>query len=439
MRTLSLAFCTLCLLAAGPGAAPLSAQPLEEFVVDSGPPRFGENPLIQGNWVVWIRFPDGDRVPRPGMIQARDIGRVEGPVFDIADKPAGEASTVLGQTHLFWGRAGVVFARRLADLPLGLTGSRVEVCRGLIVVSANSGYVVVAQSEVSGNHFRGTFYAKSVDDLENPSPDALRRIADFEYYPAVGRWVAASDEYFVWIDLDPPDRDHPEATWKIFAKRAEDLFTPGAEFLAVDTGRRYGYKPSLALHGRTLFFEGRLDDTMHWYGGLYLLRLGRGEEPELVVGSWQRGLSHTDPSVSEHYAVWLRMEDFYIRSAHGVRLKDGRADGEPFLISDRPPSWVSVSRNIAVWNGVAASVGGDDISYSVLAAELPLPGAEDLGDADQNGRLDLTDAVVILNWLYLGGWRPRLRPADFDENGAIELADAVGILEHLFAGAPRPR
>ncbi|MBN1443746.1 MAG: hypothetical protein JXA90_13635, partial [Planctomycetes bacterium] len=186
-----------------------------------------------------------------------------------------------------------------------------------------------------------------------------------------------------------------------------------------------------------LFFVGRLDESMHGYGGLYLLRLGRGEEPELVVGSWQPGLSYTNPSVSEHYAVWLRMEDFFVRSAHGVRLEDGRADGEPFLISDRTPSWVSVSRNIAVWNGVVGSVGGDDISDSVVAAELPLPGAEDLGDADQNGRLDLTDAVVILNWLYRGGWRPRLRPADFDESGAIEMADAVRILQHLFAGVPR--
>ena len=59
------------------------------------------------------------------------------------------------------------------------------------------------------------------------------------------------------------------------------------------------------------------------------------------------------------------------------------------------------------------------------------------GDADQNDALELTDAVQILGYLFLG--RPTLVPecedaADSDDNGAIELTDAIRLLSYLFLG-----
>ncbi len=57
------------------------------------------------------------------------------------------------------------------------------------------------------------------------------------------------------------------------------------------------------------------------------------------------------------------------------------------------------------------------------------------GDADTNGELQLTDAVRILNVLFLGtGVLPCRDAADADDNGALQLTDAVRILNVLFLG-----
>ncbi len=56
-------------------------------------------------------------------------------------------------------------------------------------------------------------------------------------------------------------------------------------------------------------------------------------------------------------------------------------------------------------------------------------------DADGNGQLQLTDAVRILNVLFLGtGVLPCPDAADADDNGTIQLTDAVRILNVLFLG-----
>jgi hypothetical protein len=57
------------------------------------------------------------------------------------------------------------------------------------------------------------------------------------------------------------------------------------------------------------------------------------------------------------------------------------------------------------------------------------------GDADENRELDLTDAVWILSYLFLGtGAIACADAADADDNGSLELTDAVRILYYLFLG-----
>ncbi|MBI4602753.1 MAG: hypothetical protein HY721_12420 [Planctomycetes bacterium] len=63
------------------------------------------------------------------------------------------------------------------------------------------------------------------------------------------------------------------------------------------------------------------------------------------------------------------------------------------------------------------------------------------GDADQNGTLQLTDAVQVLGYLFLG--IPTKVPdcldaADADDNGQVQLTDAVRILGFLFLGLGPP-
>ena len=57
------------------------------------------------------------------------------------------------------------------------------------------------------------------------------------------------------------------------------------------------------------------------------------------------------------------------------------------------------------------------------------------GDPDENGAVQLTDGIFILNFLFLGGDSPGcFDAADADNNGAIQMTDGIYILNFLFLG-----
>jgi hypothetical protein len=58
------------------------------------------------------------------------------------------------------------------------------------------------------------------------------------------------------------------------------------------------------------------------------------------------------------------------------------------------------------------------------------------GDADSSGKLEITDAVRLLGYLFRGGLAPTcLEAADADDNGVLEITDAIRILGFLFLGS----
>ena len=73
-------------------------------------------------------------------------------------------------------------------------------------------------------------------------------------------------------------------------------------------------------------------------------------------------------------------------------------------------------------------------SVSILVGQVEIvEGVFRRGDVDLNGQLQITDAVVSLNWLFLDG--PSLRcpdAADTDDDGRINIGDIVRFLNHLF-------
>lgn len=61
------------------------------------------------------------------------------------------------------------------------------------------------------------------------------------------------------------------------------------------------------------------------------------------------------------------------------------------------------------------------------------------GDADDNGAIEITDAIATLGYLFLGSDTPHcLDAADADDNGGIEITDAVATLGYLFLGNDPP-
>jgi hypothetical protein len=61
------------------------------------------------------------------------------------------------------------------------------------------------------------------------------------------------------------------------------------------------------------------------------------------------------------------------------------------------------------------------------------------GDSDVNGRVELTDAIVTLIFLFQGGVELRCPDAaDADDNGVLEITDAIFTLGFLFFGSAFP-
>lgn len=417
---------------------PASAQVVERFVVAQGPPAFGEQALIQYNLVVWkrreacVHVEPAEICQRiPERIECRDIRRGDTPVIGVAPYPWSRGGVYLGPTHLFWG-GETVYARPIRSVAAGdNSGHDVVVAHEMSVEAANGEYVLLTgEIEYHGRGvFTGKYFAKRIASLESDSPDAIQVVADVGMFPLLSRDCAASDRYFVWGDAVPGE------TWKVYAKRMVDILTPGAEFLAFDTGSRYPLGTHLDLWGSLLVVEGAWDPELDLWGNIYLLDLDEGGEPIELAAADRSGVYLRYPAISDHYVVWQERRDYVDRRAFGVRLQNGRPVGAVFPIGG-PGSGdrISIDRNIVVWTGVGAFGAGNDLHDAVIGAELQLPGAIDVGDVNQTGAVNITDAVIMLNYLFRGGWKPRARLADVDGNGKIQLTDAVRILLHLFRG-----
>jgi PKD repeat protein len=61
------------------------------------------------------------------------------------------------------------------------------------------------------------------------------------------------------------------------------------------------------------------------------------------------------------------------------------------------------------------------------------------GDADGSGKLDLTDAIATLQFLYMGYAAPTCKDAaDTDDSGTLDLTDAISSLQFQFMGGEPP-
>jgi hypothetical protein len=82
------------------------------------------------------------------------------------------------------------------------------------------------------------------------------------------------------------------------------------------------------------------------------------------------------------------------------------------------------------------------VALTGLVATTTLSGQEvpfQRGDADASGVVDISDAVFVLNWLFMGGEDPScLDAADTDDSGTLEITDAVFLLGWLFLGGSAP-
>lgn len=85
------------------------------------------------------------------------------------------------------------------------------------------------------------------------------------------------------------------------------------------------------------------------------------------------------------------------------------------------------------------STGNVIDSMTITKSTAPPEAIFHRGDADGNGTLQLTDAIRILGFLFLGTPAPEcLEAADSDDNGTLQLTDAIRILNYAFSGGQAP-
>jgi hypothetical protein len=77
-----------------------------------------------------------------------------------------------------------------------------------------------------------------------------------------------------------------------------------------------------------------------------------------------------------------------------------------------------------------------DIYVVKLSAERLARRSFVRGDSNADGRADVSDAVYLLNWLFLSGPAPPCEDAaDADDDGELAITDAIALLNALFVGA----
>ncbi len=127
--------------------------------------------------------------------------------------------------------------------------------------------------------------------------------------------------------------------------------------------------------------------------------------------------------------------------------------GEPVIDT---PVEIAIAKDLLVEgdNIIAVSVHNatltsSDLTFIPTLIQIPGEGgggpgpAGDLflrGDVDDNGFVNLTDAVALLLYLFQQGNEPNCTDStDIDDNGFVNLTDGVSLLNHLFRAGPAPQ
>jgi uncharacterized delta-60 repeat protein len=100
------------------------------------------------------------------------------------------------------------------------------------------------------------------------------------------------------------------------------------------------------------------------------------------------------------------------------------------------PLLASIAAISADTEGGIYVTGRLDSNYATFKYEtVPLK----RGTIDADDKVDITDAIVLLQYLFLGGDAPQcLDAADVDDSGELNVTDPIRLLSHLFLGGIAP-
>jgi hypothetical protein len=95
--------------------------------------------------------------------------------------------------------------------------------------------------------------------------------------------------------------------------------------------------------------------------------------------------------------------------------------------------------NIFTVNGFTKVPALTASTVKILVIEPPFPRFFTRGDANGDSAVDITDAILILNFLFLGGTPPTcMDAADISDAGRVDISGPISLLNYLFLGGARP-
>ncbi len=143
--------------------------------------------------------------------------------------------------------------------------------------------------------------------------------------------------------------------------------------------------------------------------------------------------------------------DFTVDQPSTVLQGNGWFDVKTIVVAEASEPLVVTWPGLTQWRATVPLHGGAnalnllafDIDGNFLASDaINVTSSADpqfiRGDANRDGRVELTDAVAVLFHLFAGLTIDCRDAADCDNSEAIEITDAIILLEHLFRGGAAP-
>lgn len=157
------------------------------------------------------------------------------------------------------------------------------------------------------------------------------------------------------------------------------------------------------------------DDDSIWDGDDAHPLSALDSDNDLIPDDWESYWTKYDSTCAIDSADsdddWLSNRREYL---YGTKPTDEDTDDDSFL------------------DGIEVNLGSDPLDSSSIPI-LPH------GDADGNGLVGITDAVYMINYVFMGGPAPANSAfADVDCSGRFDLSDVVYLISYLYADGPKP-
>lgn len=248
-------------------------------------------------------------------------------------------------------------------------------------------------------------------------------------------WLTALSPRRVWVSLGTFPDNHILSLEE--GQILADLAISGIS-IYVESADAWAYDPQTPFED----YDG-VENQIH--GGLF-----DGDDSLLELDGLNSGYGVNLAGFSRAYTQDQAGFDYNDHLIPSVANPDlGGADGGTIWLSGTLPSYPVATFYASDFGPVIASsfefggIGGNrDLVMERYLNGLPLaPLGPQFrrGDCNSDGSYGLPDSVAILHYLFLGTVTPTCDDAcDWSDNGVIDVTDAVGMLDHLFSGGTPP-